>query len=221
VQSDLELNPIGVGSHEIRFQHTTGDGAIWDWVRLEKPCEQRETAWGAGTAFTGKNWATYFNYTVQPPEPVLVDTVTVPANSPSGADSNIVLDTTKNYKFVVTGSYWRNSGNSPNQLCDAEYTTYETENWAPYHDGCLGYTSGWLAAWISLGANFGDLQVNGNFVDWGSFYLSHIYTYTLGAGTGSKINFRVFDGYGDTNVQMTGWYGDNSGSLTVEIYWVP
>jgi len=65
VQSNLELNPIGGGSHEIRFQHTTGDGAIWDWVRLEKPCEQEESAWADGPGFTGKNWATYFKYTVQ------------------------------------------------------------------------------------------------------------------------------------------------------------
>jgi len=62
-QSGLELDPIGNGAHEIRFQHTTGDGAIWDWVRLEKPCEQEETAWADGERFTNRgNWATYFFY---------------------------------------------------------------------------------------------------------------------------------------------------------------
>jgi len=28
-------------------------------------CDRSETAWGAGLAFPGKNWATYFTYTVQ------------------------------------------------------------------------------------------------------------------------------------------------------------
>lgn len=51
-----------------------GDGGRWDWIRLEKPCEQSETAWGAGFDFPGKNWATYFTYTVQCPyEPDLVN----------------------------------------------------------------------------------------------------------------------------------------------------
>lgn len=35
VQSTLVLSPIPHGWHEFRFQHTTGDGTIWDWVRLE------------------------------------------------------------------------------------------------------------------------------------------------------------------------------------------
>jgi len=69
VQSNLELNPIGGGTHEIHFQQTTGNGAIWDWVLLEKPCEQEETAWAGEEPgvepFSGKNWATYFTYTVQ------------------------------------------------------------------------------------------------------------------------------------------------------------
>ena len=81
VQSNLELDPIGGGSHEIRFQHTTGDGAIWDWVLLEKPCVQEESAWavnGEGPnfigllPFLGNNWATYFNYTVQLPQDGMV-----------------------------------------------------------------------------------------------------------------------------------------------------
>ena len=60
--------------------------------------------------------------------------------------------------------------------------------------------------------------MNGAFVDWGAFSSTHEYTYIFGAGTGSTVNFRVFDGYGDTGVQVPSWYGDNVGSLTVEIY---
>jgi hypothetical protein len=103
--------------------------------------DRSETAWGFGCyQFPGKNWATYFTYTVQGWK--LVDTVTVDSANPYGTNSIITLATDKQYKFVVTGSYWRNTGGTPNQLCDAEYTTYETQGWEPYHDGCLGYTSG-------------------------------------------------------------------------------
>jgi hypothetical protein len=179
-------------------------------------CDRSETAWGEGDPFSGKNWATYFTYEVQGWK--LVDTVTVNSANPGGTNSHITLETDKQYKFVVTGGYWRNTGGTPYQLCDAEYTTYENENWNPYHDGCLGYTSGWLAGWTSLGANFGDLQVNGQFVDWGPFNANHEYTLVFGAGTGSKVNFRIFDGYGETGVQVLSWYSDNSGCLTVKIY---
>jgi hypothetical protein len=201
IEGTVANNPAGV-RYEAHICYTVVD--------------RRETAWGAGEPFPGKNWATYFTYTVQGWK--LVEAVTVESKDPYGADSARNLEADKQYKFVVTGSYWRNTGGSPNQLCDAEYTTYETENWNPYHDGCLGYTSGWLAGWTWLGANFGDLQVNGQFVDWGSFNENHEYTLVFGAGTGSKVNFRIFDGNGETGEQVPGWYRDNIGSLTVEIY---
>ena len=69
VESVMSLeNPIGPGTHYFRFQHMSGDGTYWDWVRLDKPCEQSETAWSKGDegeTFDGKNWATYFTYEVQ------------------------------------------------------------------------------------------------------------------------------------------------------------
>ena len=52
-------------THTINFHHTRGDGTCGDRIRLEKPCGQRESAWGAGFDFPGKNWAMYFTYTVQ------------------------------------------------------------------------------------------------------------------------------------------------------------
>ena len=54
-----------LGTHAINFQHTQGDGTRGGRIRLEKPCGQRESAWGAGFDFPGKNWAMYFTYTVQ------------------------------------------------------------------------------------------------------------------------------------------------------------
>ncbi len=65
VEHSVSINPLPDGVHVINFQHTQGDGTFWDWVRLEKPCEQEETAWAEGTRFVTKgNWATYFTYEV-------------------------------------------------------------------------------------------------------------------------------------------------------------
>jgi len=66
VEHEVSINPLSDGVHTINFQHTQGDGTFWDWIRLEKPCEQEETAWGDGTRFVEKgNWATYFCYCIQ------------------------------------------------------------------------------------------------------------------------------------------------------------
>ena len=63
---------------------------------------------------------------------------------------------------------------------------------------------------------------NEQFVDWGEYNPEHIYSIEI-AGTGSNVNLRFFDGklYGDIGVQVPGWYGDNSGSFTVEIWELP
>ncbi|MGB6681552.1 MAG: hypothetical protein WBF08_09570 [Candidatus Bathyarchaeia archaeon] len=64
VQHSVDVSPLTVGTHTIRFQHTKGDGTFWDWIRLKKIREQEETAGGEGTQFNEKNWATYFEYTI-------------------------------------------------------------------------------------------------------------------------------------------------------------
>jgi len=72
VEHSVNVDPLAGGLHTINFQHTLGNGTFWDWIRLEKPCEREETAWGAGFDFPGKNWATYFTYTVQLPQDGMV-----------------------------------------------------------------------------------------------------------------------------------------------------
>jgi hypothetical protein len=62
VENTANIAPLAAGDHMIRFQHTTGDGTFWDWVKLERPCFTTETGWGDGEDFLGNNWATYFNY---------------------------------------------------------------------------------------------------------------------------------------------------------------
>ena len=73
-EDPLAVGPYPSGTHTLNFRHTRGDGSFWDWVRLERPCEQVETAWGAGEPFPGKNWATYFGYDVQCALPTLLAT---------------------------------------------------------------------------------------------------------------------------------------------------
>jgi len=71
----FDIGPTDALEHILDITFTSGDGAVWDWIRLERPCvkEESETAWGA--VEQGKkrfvqrgNWATYFEYTVECPE---------------------------------------------------------------------------------------------------------------------------------------------------------
>ena len=161
-----------------------------------------ETAWAAGEDFPGKNWATYFTYKVQGWN--LVDTLTVDAADVGGEDSTITLESGKSYKFEVSGT-WEDSSQL-NHFNDAEYVTFTS--WVTHMDG----TPNW-------GPDQKDLQINEGFVNWGIYASDHVYT-LLFNGTGSLVNFRIFDGTANTlpPVMMPSWYPDNEGSLTVEIF---
>jgi hypothetical protein len=133
---------------------------------------------------------------------VLLETVTVDSKNINGATSALILQNGKYYKFKVGGT-WINDGNN---VADAEYTT--KDNWVTHYDGY-----DWPPYF--LGPDFADLQINNQFIDWGPYSGSHEYTYCM-PGTGSTVNFRIFDGA--NGIPNPGWYGDNSGSLTVLIY---
>jgi hypothetical protein len=131
-----------------------------------------------------------------------VETITVPANDVLGA-SSAALENGKTYLFVALGT-WQNSNNA----ADAEYIS--NDNWATFTDG-------YDIDPYFLGEGSFDLQVNDAFVDWGTYYSSHIYANSM-IGAGSAVKFRVFDGDSNTGIPTEGWYGDNSGSLAVNIY---
>lgn len=59
VENSIDVGQLPLGTHTINFQQLTGDGTFWDWIRLEQPGLETETAWAEGCDFTGKNWATY------------------------------------------------------------------------------------------------------------------------------------------------------------------
>ena len=96
--------------------------------------------------------------------------------------------------------------NSRTRAVDAHYIS--DDSWVTHDDG------------PSLNIDNLDLQVDYNFVDWGSY--SDVHTYYLDyAGTGLAVKFRVFDRNPATNTPDPVWYGDNIGSLTVNIYRLP
>ena len=52
--------------------------------------------------------------------------------------------------------------------------------------------------WDFLGAQYGEVEVNGAFVDWGPYNNSHTYCHVI-ASTGDRFNLRVFDAVSGTN----------------------
>jgi len=121
----------------------------------------------------------------------------------AGSDSFNVLDEGKCYKFKVIGT-WTNRGW---ESVDAKFTS--SDDWTNVLDGPSGYDVRLL-----------ELQEDEGFVDWGAYNPGHTY-YLDFLGIGFTVNFRVFDGDPTTNTLNPSWYGDNVGSLTVEIYLVP
>jgi hypothetical protein len=156
-----------------------------------------ETAWGEGTEFS-TNWATYFTYIPW----VLLETLTVPANTATPTTSSMTLENGKVYTIKASGTYnFRNPGDSQGYLADAE--------WALRHDA---YGEGWTKGDntpYSLPYNGLDLCNDaGTNTNWGNLdSTNHQYSTTY-KGTGSTISFFIKDS----------GYTDNSGSLTVEIW---
>ncbi len=138
--------------------------------------------------------------------PNLLETQTVNSASSAPISSTNSLSSGKDYLLVSSGTWQNDSLN----VADTEYAS--TNNWSSVMDG---YD---INPWF-LGKGEFDLQVNGAFVDWGGYSPTHTYSH-LYTGTGSTVNFMVFDGYSNvaTPYIVPGWYGDNSGSLEVKIY---
>lgn len=65
VEHTATVGVLPDGDHLINFKHTAGDGTFWDWIRLERPCVRKETAWGGGDDFSGNSWGMHFSYTIQ------------------------------------------------------------------------------------------------------------------------------------------------------------
>jgi hypothetical protein len=122
-----------------------------------------------------------------------------------GLAATAALPVAGKYRIDVNGT-WVNGGNGSE---DAEWTS---------HDGLWNdVENGYDHDAYQLGEGFGDLMVNGGFVDWGLFSSTHQYSLTQSLPTSVTLN--VFDGdsTGGNTVPNSGWYGDNSGSLSYTI----
>ncbi|HIH97277.1 MAG TPA: hypothetical protein HA348_07395 [Thermoplasmata archaeon] len=164
-----------------------------------------ETAWavnGEGLGFlgslpfSGKNWATYFTYNL---EEIFIETVIV---SPDGEDdcSVAILGIGKKYRLDASGTYrfanWGVAG-----IADAKYSLRSSVPGSPWTSG-----DDLPTPW----ENYLELWVNGSSQAWEDFNPAHTYSMEYD-GDESPVCFSIIDSA----------YGDNSGSLTVDIYWIP
>jgi hypothetical protein len=148
--------------------------------------------------FIGRNPYNVCVYLVNP----VVASGTIDSSASDGATADLA-GLTGQFRINVSGTYT----NGGNNVADAEYTS--TDNWTT---SMQGYD---INPYF-LGEGFGDVQVNGGFVNWGAYDgTGHAYSLT-GAQSGS-VNLAVFDGDSNTNTKTPGWYGDNTGSLSYTI----
>lgn len=124
--------------------------------------------------------------------------------APAGTDT-VAMPLGGQFKVCVDGT-WANRGGLDS--IDAEYIS---------QDGWLTYTNGLPAGdpYAYLGADFGDVQVDNAFVDWGAFNTAHHYCMTQHVDNGASLNLSVFDG--DAGVKNASWYGDNVGMLSYTV----
>ena len=136
----------------------------------------------------------------------LVETDVVNSSLSSPTAGTHTLANGQTYLLVASGT-WQNGSRD---AADASYVS--ADNW-------MTYLMGDDVPPYMLGDGSLSLQVDGSFVNWGAYQPTHEYAY-LYAGTGSPVNFMVFDG--DATVASptanASWYGDNSGNLDINVY---
>ncbi|VTT96428.1 calcium-binding protein : Uncharacterized protein OS=Actinoplanes friuliensis DSM 7358 GN=AFR_40880 PE=4 SV=1 [Gemmataceae bacterium] len=132
---------------------------------------------------------------------VLVDTLTVPLKNASGTFSTTVLEDGINYVAVASGT--ARIANDATGFADAEFIRYNKST-GPQDGSSPGY------AWNNHGVRLDGVDggnTTGNF--WGTYQADHTYVATV---TGQGTTVRGW--YSD----IPGYYGDNSGTLTVQLY---
>lgn len=171
--------------------------------------------WGHFDKIWGKhghgkgNWATWFSYHVE--GWVFTERVALNSNNILGENS-AALSNGALYKFKVSGT-WNNGYGGVVEATDAMYTSLDA--WATHNDAPKGPL--YPPYVLSYDPNEAELQVEGQFVNWGAYSATHQYTLKY-TGDGSAVNFMVFEGDAMTNTQYASWYGNNVGVLFVDIY---
>jgi hypothetical protein len=129
-----------------------------------------------------------------------VGTAIVDASSPTG--TTLPLPANGTYTAVACG-VWTNGLNGQYGYADAAFNSPDA-SWATHQQG--GDQNG--------GPEWGKLQINGTTPDWGAYSANHSYEAQF---TGASAQFLINDTPVDSP-WFTGWWGDNSGSLTVDVY---
>ena len=129
-------------------------------------------------------------------------TGTVNSASPTGTD--VALPIAGTYRIDVDGT-WENGiwFTQYGLLVDAEYVQQVGGAWA---QGWPGYPT----------VDFGDLRVDGQFVNWGAYNGAHAYSY-VAPFTSTTLNLAVWDRWGDL---VTDGHADNVGSLAYTVTYV-
>ncbi len=130
-----------------------------------------------------------------------VEDLSVASNLIAGINTVANMTTGMSYIATAVGTWLNQGGANP---VDTEYST--TDGWTTQMDGYTGYQTDIL-----------ELQINNTFdpnSNWGAYNSAHTYAQSF-MGMGAPANFRIFDGTGTT--QNEGWFGDNSGSLNVNV----
>lgn len=111
------------------------------------------------------------------------------------------------YRVCVSGTWSNRNGMD---LLDAEYTSQD--DWTTSSNGLPASDP-----YSSLGPNFGDVTINGEFVDWGAFSTTHRYCTTTAVEEGETLTLAVFDGDPATGTPNADWYADNVGTMSYAV----
>ena len=138
--------------------------------------------------------------------PSLLETDSVNSASYAPTVSSSSLENGKTYLLVSAGT-WQNGGIN---VADTAYAS--VDSWTTH-------MKGYNIPPYYLGSGEFQMQVDGSFVNWGAYQPTHQYAY-LYAGAGHPLGLMVFDGDSTaaTPVPNASWYGDNTGSLAVNLY---
>jgi len=126
----------------------------------------------------------------------LVDTVDVDAEEKDPTCSNVILESGKKYLLKASGTAFAGDY----IWFDAKYSN------SKYNTPPDSWTDD-VAKYETYGPTLLGLAVDGDFVDWGAYNLTHVYYWNMD-GSGSCVPLWIYDV----------WYPNNEGSLTVDIY---
>ena len=139
-------------------------------------------------------------------ENAVVASGNIESTDPAGATTEAV-PLAGTYQVCVAGT-WTSRGGM--DVMDAEYLS---------QDNCTTVSDGLPATdpMASLGPSFGDVTINGQFVDWGAYNTSHRYCTTTAVADGGTLTLAVFDGDPAAGAPTPDWYVDNVGTLSYTV----